>query len=69
MRSARIAWFLNSPLMEISATDVGKIIAYLNDAAKLYDALPMQAMRSRAFMIKKLTTKLKTRLDQHKKNG
>ena len=52
--------------MEISKTDLQKVIAYLNDAYKLYDALgalPMQAARSRAHMIRQLTAKLKTKLD------
>lgn len=48
--------------MEISKTDLQKIIAYLNDAAKLYDALPMQSLKSRAFMIRQLTEKLKNRI-------
>lgn len=48
--------------MDISKTDLQKIIAYLNDAAKLYDALPMQSLKCRAFMIKQLTDKLKNRI-------
>ena len=49
--------------MEISKTDVSKIIAYLEAAAKLYDALPMQSMKCRAHMIRQLTARLKTRLN------
>ena len=45
--------------MEISKTDLQKVIAYLNDACKLYDALPMQSMKSRAHMIRQLMNKLK----------
>lgn len=45
--------------MEICKTDVRKIIQYLDDAAKLYDALPMQKCKCRAHMIKKLIVKLK----------
>ena len=45
--------------MEISKTDTMKSIAYLNDAARLYDALPMQSMKSRAHMIRQLVAKLK----------
>lgn len=37
-------------------------MAYLNDAAKLYDALPMQSLKCRAHMIRQLTDKLKARL-------
>lgn len=48
--------------MEISKTDILKIISYLNDAAKLYEALPMQAMKSRAHMIRQLTGKIKTKI-------
>lgn len=49
--------------MELSKTDVQKILAYLDDAAKLYDALPMQKCKCRAHMIKQLTTKIKTKLN------
>lgn len=48
--------------MEISKTDLEKVISYLADAAKLYDALPMQAMKCRAYMIQKLIVKLKQKL-------
>lgn len=47
--------------MEISKTDYNKVISYLNDAAKLYEALPMLSMKSRAHMIRKLTEKLKSK--------
>ena len=49
--------------MEISKTDFQKVIAYLGDASKLYDALPMQSMKSRAHMIRQLVEKLKTKLN------
>lgn len=45
--------------MEICKTDVRKIIQYLDDAAMLYDALPMQKCKCRAHMIKQLIIKLK----------
>lgn len=51
--------------MDIPKTDIQKIIAYLGDAARLYDALPMQAMKSRAHMIRQLTVKLKSKLDNN----
>lgn len=51
--------------MEISKTDTQKVIAYLNDACKLYEALPMQSMKSRAYMIRQLTTKLKSKLESN----
>lgn len=54
------AVFKISP-MEISKTDTQKVIAYLNDACRLYDALPMQAMKSRAHMIRQLIAKLKSK--------
>lgn len=50
--------------MEISKTDIQKVIDYLNDACKLYEALPMQAMKSRAHMIRQLTTKINKKLKQ-----
>lgn len=53
--------------MEISKTDIAKIASYLEDAAKLYDALPMQSMKCRAHMIKQLTAKLKSKLKAEKK--
>lgn len=43
---------------QICRTDLQKTIAYLTDAAKLYDALPMQSMKSRAHMIRQLVAKL-----------
>ena len=55
--------------MEVVKTDVQKIIAYLEDAARLYDALatlPMQKCNSRSYMIKQLTNKLKLKLNQQK---
>lgn len=47
--------------MEISKTDKLKAIAYLDDAARLYDALPMQKCRCRAHMIRQLIKRLKTK--------
>ena len=44
--------------MELCITDLKKIVSYLNDAAKLYEALPMQSMKCRAYMIRQLTQKL-----------
>lgn len=49
--------------MEISKTDLQKAIAYLGDASKLYEALPMQSMKCRAHMIRQLVEKLKTKLN------
>lgn len=50
--------------MEITKTDLQKTIAYLEDATKLYDALPMQAMKCRAHMIRQLTAKLRLKLEK-----
>lgn len=44
---------------QISKTDLAKATQYLDAAAVLYDAIPMQSMRSRAFMIRRLSAKLK----------
>lgn len=55
--------------MEISKTDLTSAIKYLEDAAKLYDALaalPMQKASCRSHMIKQLTKKLKTKLSNDK---
>lgn len=43
-------------------TDLLKVISYLNDAAKLYDALPMQKCKCRAYMMYKLVSKLKAKI-------
>lgn len=51
----------------ISKTDLGKVISYLADAAKLYDALPMQSMKCRAHMIRQLIAKLKSRMETNGK--
>lgn len=45
--------------MEVCKTDLQKVISYLDEAAKIYGALPMQSCKSRAYMIQKLTKKLK----------
>lgn len=52
--------------MEVSKTDLNTVIKYLEDAAKLYDALaalPMQKASCRSHMIKQLTQKLKNKLN------
>lgn len=51
---------------DISKTDLCTVIKYLEDAAKLYDALaavPMQKAVCRSHMIKKLTDKLKSKIN------
>lgn len=47
---------------EICKTDLQKAISYLEEAAKMYDALPMQKCKCRAHMITQLTTKLKAKI-------
>lgn len=54
--------------MEISKTDLQKVIAYLNDACKLYEALPMQSLKCRAHMIRQLTAKLKAKTENNGKH-
>lgn len=49
--------------MEISKTALQKVISYLNDAAQLYEALPMQSMKCRAHMIRQLTEKIKNKIN------
>lgn len=54
----------NTPV-PVSVTDLRKVISYLDDAAKLYEALgrvPMQKCVCRAAMINQLINKLKTKL-------
>lgn len=55
--------------MEMTKTDLNKVIGYLNDAARLYEALPMQSMKSRAHMVRQLTAKLKTKLNGNGKKS
>ena len=55
--------------MEVVKTDVQKILTYLVDAARLYDALaalPMQKCNCRSYMIRQLTEKLRMKLNQQK---
>lgn len=48
--------------MEITRTDLRAIIAYLDDAALIYAAMPKPKHKWRAQKIRALTRKLKTRL-------
>lgn len=57
---------MTTAMPTICRTDILKICAYLDDAARLYEALPMQSMKSRAHMIKLLTRKLKSKLTTDK---
>lgn len=50
-------------MANVCNTDLKKVISYLNDAARVYDALPMQKCKCRAYMINQLTTKLKSKLN------
>ena len=52
--------------MEISKTDLQKMLAYLDEAAKLYDALPMQKCKCRSHMINQLTFKIKNKIANEK---
>lgn len=47
--------------MEITKTDLRKAIAYLDDAAKLYAAMPKPKHQWRAAQIRQLTAKLKSK--------
>lgn len=48
--------------MEICKTDVKKIVAYLDDAAKLYDTQRGQRNVCRAWVIRRLIEKLNRKL-------
>ena len=48
--------------MEISKTDVLKIIKYFDDAAKVYDTLPGQRNVCRAWVLRQMIRKLEKRL-------
>lgn len=47
----------------ICKSDLLKAISYLDEAAKIYDALPMQKCKCRAHMINQLTNKLKSKIN------
>lgn len=53
-------------MADVCKTDLQKVISYLDEAAKLYDALPMQKCKCRTYMITQLTNKLKTKLNDKK---
>lgn len=53
-------------MADICSTDLKKVVSYLDEAAKLYDALPMQKCKCRAYMITQLTNKLKSKLNDKK---
>lgn len=52
----------------ISKTDIRKVISYLNDACRLYEALPMQSLKNRAFVIRQLTAKLNSKITSYGNN-
>mgnify|MGYP004623061607 FL=1 len=54
-------------MADLCKTDLQKVISYLDEAAKIYDALPMQKCKCRAHMITQLTNKLKSKLNHDKK--
>lgn len=49
-------------MADLCKTDLQKVISYLDEAAKIYDVLPMQKFKCRAHMITQLTNKLKSKL-------
>lgn len=55
-------------MIDVSNADLTKVISYLEDAAKLYSALPMQKCKCRAHMITQLLTKLKLKTNGNKTN-
>ncbi len=54
--------------MEICKTDVKKIVAYLDDAAKLYDTQRGQRNVCRAWVIRRLIEKLNRKLIKHEED-
>lgn len=48
--------------MNICKTDVQKIIKYLDDAAKVYDTLPGQRNKCRAWVIRQQIKKLNKKI-------
>ncbi len=54
--------------MEISKTDILKIMKYMNDAALLYDSKKGQRYVCRAWVIRQMTTKLNKKLNHKNKS-
>ena len=52
--------------MEICKTDVKKIVAYLDDAAKLYDTC--KGLRYSCQMLRRLSKKLNNKLSKNEQN-
>ena len=48
--------------LTVSKTDLQKVVSYLSAAARLYDAPPMPALKCRAYMIRQLAAKLKSKI-------
>lgn len=53
--------------MDISKTDVQKIIKYFDDAAKVYDTLPGQRNVCRAWVLRQMIKKLRSKESKEKR--
>ena len=53
--------------MDISKTDVQKIIKYFDDAAKVYDTLPGQRNICRAWVLRQMIKKLRSKESKEKR--
>ena len=66
MKCISMSWFPRSSIlradMDVSKTDVQKIIKYFDDAAKVYDTLPGQRNNCRAWVIRQMIKKLEKKL-------
>lgn len=66
MKCISMSWFPHSSIlradMDVSKTDVQKIIKYFDDAAKVYDTLPGQRNNCRAWVIRQMIKKLEKKL-------
>lgn len=51
--------------MDIPKTDLRKAVAYLDDAAKIYAAMPKPKHQWRAVLIRQLAAKLRTKLNDN----
>lgn len=65
--NSQVYSLIRMTMADLCKTDLQKVISYLNEAAKIYDALPMQKCKCRAHMITQLTNKLKSKLNHDKK--
>lgn len=73
MKCTSMSWLISSSThrdnMDVCKTDMQRIIKYFDDAAKVYDTLPGQRNNCRAWVIRQLNNKLRTKLNNNLKQN